>query len=100
LKEVEFSRTVLQRGLPRKKKSCKKQLPKGPSQQKSKRLLVYARDGNKCLKCRREDQLTLDHIIPKAKGGSNSINNLQTLCKSCNGKKAIDIVDYRVNVFK
>ena len=32
-------------------------------------------------------KLTIDHVIPKSKGGSNSWQNLVTCCKSCNIKK-------------
>lgn len=49
---------------------------------------IFDRDGNKCLECGSTDNLTIDHIKPKAKGGKNTQDNLQTLCKSCNGKKA------------
>ena len=53
---------------------------------------VFRRDGYRCQMCgaRKSDgvQLTIDHIIPLAAGGSNDIDNLQTLCKSCNENKA------------
>lgn len=32
--------------------------------------------------------LTKDHIVPKSKGGSNRLDNLQTMCETCNRKKA------------
>jgi len=50
---------------------------------------VLARDKWKCLSCgrsAREDGVLLevDHIIPRSKGGSDDMSNLQTLCKKCN----------------
>ena len=53
------------------------------------RQIVYERDGYRCLKCGCDEinWLTLDHIIPRAKGGKNSVANLQTLCANCNMEK-------------
>lgn len=34
------------------------------------------------------DDLTVDHIVPKALGGTDSRDNLQVLCRSCNSAKA------------
>ena len=31
----------------------------------------------------------VDHVVPLYKGGDNSVNNLQALCRNCHGKKTI-----------
>ena len=58
------------------------------------RFAIYARDGNRCRMCGRyfSSGLEIDHIIPIAKGGKSTYDNLQTLCRSCNKKKGTDIL--------
>lgn len=51
---------------------------------------VFLRDRYHCQSCGKtatETELTIDHIIPLARSGSNDISNLQTLCSNCNKKK-------------
>lgn len=64
-----------------------------PAVTQSRRELIFERDDHRCVNCAVDDRdlLTLDHIRPKSKGGSNQMDNLQTLCRDCNGLKA-DIV--------
>ena len=48
---------------------------------------ILKRDDNKCVYCGSKERLTLDHVIPKSKGGGNTWENLVTCCFSCNFKK-------------
>lgn len=51
--------------------------------------------GNRCLCCGSTRKLTIDHVIPLARGGRNVLENLQLLCKSCNSRKGTKSTDYR-----
>jgi hypothetical protein len=51
------------------------------------RIAVWRRDGFSCRHCGSENNLTIDHIFPESKGGPAALDNLQTLCKSCNSRK-------------
>ncbi|MFA3781888.1 HNH endonuclease [Melioribacteraceae bacterium 4301-Me] len=49
---------------------------------------ILKRDGHRCAYCGRGDlPLTIDHIIPKSKGGDESWENLVAACIVCNNKK-------------
>jgi len=51
---------------------------------------ILIRDENQCQYCAkrfREAHLTVDHVIPKSKGGTSSWNNVVAACKVCNQKK-------------
>jgi len=48
---------------------------------------VYQRDNGKCRECEATDYLEYDHIIPWSKGGANTVDNIQILCRRCNLKK-------------
>ena len=48
---------------------------------------VYKRDGYRCVYCGNRDGLTLDHVMPKSRGGRDTWTNLVTACMRCNAKK-------------
>lgn len=41
----------------------------------------------RCVYCKAETIMTVDHIVPLCKGGSDRIENLQPLCRACNSRK-------------
>lgn len=49
---------------------------------------VYRRDGRQCQYCGTTDgQFHVDHIVPRIKGGQDTLDNLVVACASCNLSK-------------
>ncbi|MDI6402299.1 HNH endonuclease [Balneolaceae bacterium ANBcel3] len=48
---------------------------------------ILKRDNNRCLYCGSREALTIDHVIPKSRGGSDTWENLVSACNPCNHKK-------------
>ncbi len=73
--------------------------PSALSYKTRKRLIVFERDGWLCAYCGRlckkfsfngkpqGRSATLDHVVPKSRGGSNALSNLVTACMACNTQK-------------
>lgn len=54
--------------------------------------MVLTRDDHLCQACLSRDRVTpanqVDHIVPRAKGGTDDMDNLQSLCKPCHDAKS------------
>jgi 5-methylcytosine-specific restriction endonuclease McrA len=57
---------------------------------------IFLRDGRSCTYCGSSENLTLDHIIPRCRGGSRwDSNNVTTACRSCNqAKGSMSLADF------
>lgn len=61
---------------------------------------IIRRDGDACLCCGERNYLQIDHIKPKWIKIDNSYENLQTLCKFCNGLKGTKTINFLENETK
>jgi len=58
-------------------------------QRKISRRALFARDNWRCVYCGTSGgRLTLDHVIPRSKGGESTWENVVTSCAPCNLRKA------------
>lgn len=48
---------------------------------------VLRRDRNKCQYCGATKNLTLDHVVPKSRGGTHTWDNVVIACNHCNSRK-------------
>ncbi len=51
------------------------------------REVIFQADAYHCVYCGSTEKLTIDHIVPLAKGGAHIEENLVIACRSCNGSK-------------
>lgn len=51
------------------------------------RAMIYKRDDHQCQYCGSHKNLTIDHVIPRSRGGKDKWENLVACCASCNIKK-------------
>ena len=56
-------------------------------QRKISRRALFARDGWRCAYCGTGGRLTLDHVVPRSRGGQSVWENVVTACATCNHRK-------------
>lgn len=72
---------------------CQKIITPTPESQNTRnRFILFDRDGFQCIYCGSTSygdgvELSLDHIVPRSKGGSDCAENLVTACGGCNSAK-------------
>jgi 5-methylcytosine-specific restriction endonuclease McrA len=54
---------------------------------------IKARDGHRCVYCGSTEDLTIDHIHPKCRGGIDHADNCVTACRPCNQAKGSAHID-------
>jgi len=57
------------------------------------RAMIYKRDKNTCQYCGAQSKLTIDHVVPRCKGGGNTWDNMVVACSSCNTKKGDKLLE-------
>ena len=68
-------------------------------QRKISRRALFARDGWRCQYCGSEGKLTLDHVVPRSRGGESNWENVVTSCAPCNlrkGNRTLEEVQMRL----
>ena len=57
-------------------------------QRRISRRALFARDGWRCQYCGSAGRLTLDHVVPRSRGGDSVWENVVASCAPCNLRKA------------
>ncbi len=62
-------------------------IPRDTHRRKITRRAVFARDDWTCQYCGARSNLTVDHVVPRSKGGPSSWDNIVASCAPCNRRK-------------
>ena len=62
-------------------------VPRDTHRRKITRRAVFARDDWTCQYCGSRAQLTVDHVVPRSKGGGSTWDNIVAACAPCNRRK-------------
>src|SRR5690242_483046 len=62
-------------------------IPRDTHRRKITRRAVFARDNWTCQYCGSRSNLTVDHVIPRSKGGGSGWDNIVASCAPCNRRK-------------
>jgi len=62
-------------------------IPRDTHRRKITRRAVFARDEWTCQYCGSRSNLTVDHVVPRSKGGASSWENIVASCAPCNRRK-------------
>ena len=68
-------------------KLCGSGYQQGPLYQQKLRSFIFSRSNGKCVYCGAQAE-EIDHVIPRANGGTNSTYNLVASCRACNQMKS------------
>ena len=68
-------------------------VPRDSHKRKITRRAVFARDGWQCMYCGAKTSLTVDHVIPRSKGGGSGWDNIVASCAPCNRRKGDHLPD-------
>src|ERR1700761_5895869 len=62
-------------------------VPRDTHRRKITRRAVFARDDWTCQYCGSRSNLTVNHVVPRSKGGTSSLDNIVASCAPCNRRK-------------
>jgi hypothetical protein len=60
---------------------------------KPSRSMIYKRDDHTCQYCGSTKKLTIDHVLPRSRGGQDTWENMVVACSSCNTKKGNTLLE-------